>query len=79
MVVAGSVSAFRVIMSFSAAGEAEDDELAWIVYRKSAQQRLVEQGEDGSIGANGKREGDDGSDGKARRAQDLAQGKTKIT
>ena len=79
MVVAGAVSAFRMNMSFGAAGEAEDDELAWIVHRKSAQQRLVQQGEDGSIGANGESEGDDSSDGKARRAQDLAQGKTKIT
>ena len=79
MVVAGSVSAFRMNMSFGAAGEAEDDEPGRIDYRKSAQQCLVKQGEDGSIGANGKSEGDDSSDGKARRTEDLAQGKTKIT
>ena len=79
MVVAGTVSAFRVCMSFSAAGEAEHDELARIIDRKSAQQCLVEQGKDGGIRADGKSEGDDSSDGKARRAQDLAQGETKIT
>ena len=79
MVVAGAVSAFGVYMSFCAAGEAEDDKLAWILDRESAQQRLVQQGKDGGIRANGQRKGDDGGNGEARRAHDLAQGETKIT
>ena len=79
MVVAGAVPALRMNMPVCAAGKAQHDELARIFHRKSAQQGLVKQGEDGSIRANGQREGDDSSDGKARRAHDLAQGKTKIT
>ena len=78
MVLTGAVSTLRFRVPFFAPGITEHHESAWILDRKGAQQCLVQQGEDGRIRANGQGEGEDRRDGKARRAHDLAQGKTKI-
>jgi len=60
------------------AGELQPHQLLGMADRQGAQQRLVEQSEDGRVGADAQRQSDDGNQGEDGRLAQLAQGKTKI-